>query len=168
MWESSQLSCEKSLLEPMSKRKFVCPNRCFPTRENLPTSPSDIGSQYPSRWYHWTFLVLKAPCTRNIFRVPHGTIKKNLNFPCANMKWFVIWQWESTMIPLFHNGMISIKHWNTGPLIFRGELSLYFVNSTLICQRFPLFSLPWIPKKFLVFGMLQNSRCCRIPCYLSF
>jgi hypothetical protein len=32
--------------------------RCFPTRENLPTSPFDIGSQYPSAW---TVPVRQAP-----------------------------------------------------------------------------------------------------------
>jgi len=35
MWERSQLF----LLDPMSKGKFFSPNRCFPTKENLPSSP---------------------------------------------------------------------------------------------------------------------------------
>jgi hypothetical protein len=51
--------------------------------------------------------------TTNVFRIPCGTIKKNLNFPYANMKWLV-WQQENTV---FHNEKIRIKHWNIGPTI---------------------------------------------------
>jgi hypothetical protein len=53
------------------------------------------------------------------------------------------------MIPLFQNGKISIKHLSIGPTIpLERELSLCFVlNSTLIGQRFPLFSLQGMPKK---------------------
>jgi hypothetical protein len=67
--------------------------------------------------------------TPNLFRIPCGTIKKNLNFPYANMKWLV-WQQENTV---FNNEKIRIKHWNIGPTISLGEFSLCFVNSTPIC-----------------------------------
>jgi hypothetical protein len=46
--------------------------------------------------------------TRYFFRIPYGTIPKNLNFPHANKK-LCRWQCENTMIPLFHNVEIRIK-----------------------------------------------------------
>jgi hypothetical protein len=51
--------------------------------------------------------------------------------------------------PSFQNGKIWIKNLNIGPTIpLEQELSLCFVlNSTLIRQRFPLFSLQGMPKK---------------------
>ncbi len=52
--------------------------------------------------------------TTNFFRIPCGTIKKNLNFPYANTKWLVWQQQENT---IFHNEKIRIKHWNIGPTI---------------------------------------------------
>ncbi len=88
---------------------------------------------------------------KSFLRFPVGTIKKNLN---SNMKLFV-WQWENTMIPLFHNGKIRIKHGNRSvPLTSLGELPLCFANSTLIFQRFPLFSLQRMLEKILV-----NVKC---------
>jgi hypothetical protein len=68
---------------------------------------------------------------------PGGPSRTARISPMQNMKWFV-WKWENyTMIhPLFHNGKTRIKHWNIGPRISLGEISLCFVNSTVIRQRF--------------------------------
>jgi hypothetical protein len=59
------LECGKgshlSLLEPMCQRENSFPPiaRCFPSRENLPTSPLLSVQQYPSRWHNWTFPVIR-------------------------------------------------------------------------------------------------------------
>jgi hypothetical protein len=53
------------------------------------------------------------------------------------------------MIILFHNGKIQNKTLKSWAHYSLGELYLFYVNSTLICQRFFLFSLQGIPKKFL-------------------
>jgi hypothetical protein len=84
---------------------------------------------------------------KKLIRIPCRDHREELEFPHANMKWFV-WQWENTMVPLLDNAKTRIKHCNIAPTIF---LSLCFVNSTLIRQRFPLFSLQGTPKKFLVY-----------------
>jgi hypothetical protein len=44
--------------------------------------------------------------TTNFFRILCGTIKKNLNFSYANMKWFV-WQLENTKNPYFTMGKLE-------------------------------------------------------------
>ncbi len=81
------------------------------------------------------------------FRIPCRNHREELEFPHANMKWFV-WQWENTMVPLLDNAKTRIKHWNIAPTIFP---SLCFVNSTLLRRRFLFFSLQGTPKKFLVY-----------------
>jgi hypothetical protein len=45
----------------------------------------------------------------NFFWIPCGTIKKFLNFPYANLKWFVL-EWENTKIPLFHTGFLLMAN----------------------------------------------------------
>jgi hypothetical protein len=68
--------------------------------------------------------------------------EKKRIFPYAKVKWF----FKMTMgryndEPLFlqwENRNKALKYW---PHYSLGELSLCFDNSTLICQRFPLFSL---------------------------
>jgi hypothetical protein len=88
--------------------------------------------------------------TRNFFRIPCGTMKKNLNFPSyANMKWFV-WQWENTLIhALFHNRKLRIEHWLNR--WFYDSINIFhFVNLTLLRQRFLIISLQ---------GNTENNSC---------
>jgi hypothetical protein len=79
--------------------------------------------------------------TRNFFRIPCGTMKKNLNFPSyANMKWY-IWQWENTLIhALLHNRKLRIKHW-LNHWSYDSIKSFHFVNLTLVRQSFLIISL---------------------------
>jgi hypothetical protein len=86
-----------------------------------------------------------------------GPSRRTRISPMQNMEWFV-WKWENyTMIhPLFHNGKTRVKHWNIGPRISLGEISVCSVNSTVIRQRFfSLFSLQGMPKKFLLLFDLE-------------
>jgi hypothetical protein len=66
-----------------------------------------------------------------------GPSRRTCISPIQNMKWFV-WKWKNYTVihPLFHNGKTRIKHWNFGPRISLGEISVCFVNSTVIRQRF--------------------------------
>jgi hypothetical protein len=79
--------------------------------------------------------------TRNFFRIPCGTMKKNFNFPSyANMKWFV-WQWENTLThALFDNGKLRIKHW-LNYWFYDSVKNSHFVNLALVHQRFVIISL---------------------------
>ncbi len=110
--------------------------------------------------------------------IPDRTIKKNLNFPFANLKWF-IGQWEDTKIPLFlfHNGKIknkTFKYWSHNSL---AELTLCFVNLTLIWFRgfhsFPLIgnatkSLLWkLEIKTLTTTTTYILLCTQGPCLRS-
>jgi hypothetical protein len=92
------------------------------------------------------FLIHNVSCI-----VLNGTIsrfiKKNLNFPYANMKWFVC-QWENAMILLFHSRKTRIKLWNIGPTIPLQNFRYFLLIQLLIRQRFPLFSLQGMPEKF--------------------
>jgi hypothetical protein len=63
----------------------------------------------------WAQFLYKLPQKFLAFRV--GPSRKIS--PMSNMHEMVCWQWENTMIPLFHNGEIRInKQWNNiGPTI---------------------------------------------------
>jgi hypothetical protein len=57
---------------------------------------------------------------------------------------FIMWKPND---PFVSQWKIKTKHWNNINTTI--PLSLCFVNSTLICQKFPFFSLQGMPKKFL-------------------
>jgi hypothetical protein len=91
--------------------------------------------------------------TWDFFRIRVRVSRKNLNFPYANMKWFV-WQCEIIMIPPFHlEWNIEMKYWCHDSV---GKLSLHFVDSTLSCPRVPLFSLLGLQKKNLMTQILSS------------
>lgn len=94
--------------------------------------------------------------TRNSFRIRYGTIKKHWNFPYANMKWLV-WQWENTMSPRFQN-VTNRKHWDIGSTIPLESFPYVFFKSTLIRQKFQLFSLQAMEKRFLMIHQPKNFR----------
>jgi hypothetical protein len=105
--------------------------------------------------FHISLMIITlATSQTNFFLefIPYRTIKKNLNFPFANLKWF-IGQWEDTKIPLllFHSGIIknkTFKYWSHNYL---GELSLCFINLTLIWFRgFHSFPYKECQKKLVV------------------
>jgi hypothetical protein len=59
--KSLSYPCYKSLLEPMSKGKFVSATS-FRTREKLPTSPLTlVDTTLLARWHNWIFLVRLVP-----------------------------------------------------------------------------------------------------------
>lgn len=92
---------------------------------------------------------------KKVFRIPCRDHREELEFPHANMKWFVR-QWENTTVPLLDNAKTRIKHWNIGPMIFP---SLCFVNSALIRQKFLLFSLQERQKSLLYICLRTSCRC---------
>jgi len=65
-------------------------------------------------WMGLTYLWSKY--TTNVFRISSEIIKKNLNFPYANMKWFILTMGKYKD-RLFHNMKIRIKKWNMGSII---------------------------------------------------
>ncbi len=134
----SSIPGQESVWSSTSPLRALLCSFCFSLFKNLFLEHSNwpdwqaIGSSFVNlTCTRWCNKVNSNNTQQAIFRLSYGTIKKNLNFPYANMKWFV-WQWENTKIPLislWKNQNETLKYWSHN--VF-GEFTLCFVNSTSI------------------------------------